>query len=160
MADTTRLAGSILQQRNREAELLYIGGEYAGAIYLWGYVAEGLLKAAFLRLLPHLTPRTEVPLHVLRAELQHAYSVGQPNEQLRNPNLHDVRDLIESIVRKRRQIGRDYSDDFVMSIRGQLDTIHESALVEMRYFPLRPSTDEAMHVRQAVEKLVDLYPDL
>lgn len=147
-------------QRRREAEVLFLAKERAGSIYLFGYVAEALLKAAFIRLRPHTRPSTPIPFHLLKSEYRSAYNLYRPPAWHGTLDLHSLNDLLDALSRKRRSLGRPYPVLLESRLRSWVRIISRQHKVEMRYYPVRPSTQEMAEVRGAIRELIDHYRDL
>src|SRR5437660_8473472 len=90
--------------RHREAIRLAVSGHRLGAIYLYGYVAEMLLKAAYFRLRgwgPH-TPITHSDMTAARSRAITAYHLAWLDR------LHDLTGWARLLAQGRRVLGRPF----------------------------------------------------
>jgi hypothetical protein len=91
-------------RRGNEAWILFQSEQRGGAIYLWGYVAECVLKSAWFRLIGH-TDDQRVTRQDFDFAKQQAHVLGMQWAG----NLHDLEAWSELIVRHRAVVGPRYN---------------------------------------------------
>lgn len=85
--------------RYREAQRLAVAGDRLAAIYLWGYAAEMLLKAAYFRLRGWL-PTQPITMTDIRDARNYAITTLQIAWP--QPNLHDLSRWRALLVEERK----------------------------------------------------------
>jgi hypothetical protein len=122
------------------------------AIYLYGYAAEMILKAAYFRNLRH-NPLAEIE----RAFLSRAMAAAKLRGMM-NGGLHDIAGWAEFLVWDKATLhapayGRDLSREIV----SKAAAIYENWRPEMRYRNTSPGAAVVTTVRSATEWLVKNY---
>src|SRR5437879_6241571 len=103
--------------RYREARRLAIAGDRLAAIYLWGYTAEMLLKAAYFRLRGWL-PTQAITLTDIRDARN--YAISNLHVSWPQPNLHDLSRWCELLIEQRKQQLAPYPWAFARSLNAQV----------------------------------------
>jgi len=119
------------------------GDRRMGAIYLFGYVAEILLKAAFYRAIG-LADTAPVGLGAIRA---HASWQGR--------NFHDIRALALLLVDHRRQTGAPFDPAFAGLLAMHAATVDANWNESLRYREISASDAEVVEVYRSVEWIRD-----
>lgn len=130
--------------RYREGQVLATSGELSGAIYLWGYVVEMILKAAYFK---SCCKSPTDP--IANADFQMARN-NASNYGITCLNLHDLNFWAELLVAHHVAIAIPYVPVF-----GQAIAIHAAEMkqqwdVVMRYHRTAPSNSDYQAARYAV----------
>jgi hypothetical protein len=140
--------------RYREARRLALAGDRLMAIYLWGYAAEMLLKAAYFRLRGWL-PTQPVTLADIKAARTHAIQIL--NLAWPQPNLHDLPRWRELLVEERKRLQVPYAGGFGRSLSARVTRIYLNWREHLRYRTNRPYRGEVASTFQAVTWLLGQY---
>ena len=134
------------ERRFEEGAVLEHGGHRTGAIHLWGYAAEMVLKAAFFELDGFPMRRTITRRDRRRAEQRAAQFGLAP---ARGP--HDVRMWAELLVAERLRRGRRYRrSGFGVEVVRRAARVAAVWAVELRYHPNRAYEFEVRRMRADV----------
>jgi HEPN domain-containing protein len=147
---TFRAAASL---RYNEARRLAIAGDRLAAIYLSGYAAEMLLKAAYFRL-EGRGPADPITLTDLGNAKKHAMTVlglSWPE------NLHDLRRWRDLLVEEHKQRGSAYAPAFVRSFSARVRQVYLNWREYLRYHANRPYQGEVNRTLQALQWLLSQY---
>jgi hypothetical protein len=134
-------------QRFWDALVLATGeaGHEAGAIYLFGYVAEMLLKTAYFRFIGVPVGQDIAP--VLRAVRNHSLWTGR--------NLHDLRSWIDFLIDIRQLQGQPLSPLTAGAIRQRVLAVDAHWRESLRYTPQAATVIELDETFAGVEWLRD-----
>lgn len=139
--------------RFREASRLAIGGDRLAAIYLAGYAAEMLLKAAYFRLVGW-DPTDSIDL----ADMQNARKYATTTLGSVWPgNLHDLTGWAALLVTERRKRRVEYLMPFARSLNARVKRVYLNWREVLRYHSNRPYEGEVTVVLQAVHWLLAHY---
>jgi hypothetical protein len=142
--------------RYDEGRRLALGGDRLAAIYLWGYAAEMLLKAAYFRLVGWL-PAQAITLH----DLHDAKNYAVHHLGLHWPTiLHDLSRWHELLVEERRLRLLPYAAAFARSLQARVRHIYLNWREHLRYRTNHPYRGEVGRVFQAVQWLLGQYRHL
>lgn len=141
------------RMRFGEATRLVASGDRLAGVYLCGYAAEMLLKAAYFRLSGKTPtdPITFSDIQDAKAEARGMYNVQWTG------NLHDVTKWGELLVEKRTVIGQPYSLDFARELNTLLVRIYLNWRENIRYHVNRPRPVEVYSTFQATKWLFVMY---
>ena len=143
--DTISKLEAAASRRFAEAQMLREHGQWGGAIYLYGYVAEARIQAAYYRLIK-FRPNTEITPDRRRLVLQ---SARQNKLMGRAP--HDIGGWAELLIhtRKQRKIGyqRELKDEIIRHAR----RLYARWCPALRYRTTVPTSDEISVVGEASE---------
>jgi hypothetical protein len=144
-------------QRYREGRRLALAGDRLTAIYLWGYTAEMLLKAAFFRLRGWLLTQA-----ITLADLYDAQLYAIQTLQLAWPekNLHELPRWRELLVEERKRVLNPYPWPFARRFSASVTRIYLNWREHLRYHPNRPYRGEVGDTFQAVSWLLGQYRHL
>lgn len=143
-------------QRYGEAARLVLAGDRLAAIYLSGYAAEMLLKAAFFRLAGR-TSKTPITLgEIKNVPKQHAQALGLPQPG----NLHDLVWWADLLAKRRQHLGVAYSTLFARAIMARAGRIYVNWRESLRYRANRPYPGEVAVTLSAVKWLIVQYRHL
>jgi hypothetical protein len=139
--------------RFRDAARLADAGHRLGAIYLYGYVAEMLLKAAYFR------GRGWGPDQpVAHSDLYQAKQLATSLHNLAWPgNLHDLGGWVRLLIRDRHVGGRSYPGPFRNRLVGRVNVIYRNWREGLRYHDMRPYAGEVDATQAAVSWLLAQY---
>jgi hypothetical protein len=140
--------------RYNEGRRLTIAGDRLAAIYLWGYTAEMLLKAAYFRLMLY-GPTTPITMVDLQAARTYALGLG-----LAFGNLHDLPGWRALLIEEHRIRGSPYKSSFARSITTRVGRIHQHWREHLRYRKNRPYLGEVNQTLQNVTWLLSEYRSL
>src|SRR5438128_990093 len=145
-----RLAASA---RYQEAYVLATHEHRLAAIYLWGYCAEMLLKAAYFRLQGwHLDqPISLSDLQQAKYYSTHALLFAWPG------NLHYLPGWKNLLAEERRRQGKRYSRSFERSLHAHVKRLALHWSEALRYYEVQPFQGEVNTCRQAVEWLIGQF---
>jgi hypothetical protein len=143
------------RQRSLDAITLEADGRRAGALYLWGYVAEMALKAAYFRALGFPDSRP-----ITRSDLRGGLSI-LPN-LAKNPPLHHLGLWAQALVVLRAGTpGLAYPDPtFGSLVTAKAQAIYGIWRETLRYHKNLPYPREMIQVREAAEWLLVQSLDL
>lgn len=128
-------------------------GRSTGAIYLFGYVAEMLVKAAYFRLDGHSRGQ-EISLH---NDLRRAVQRGKNEHQVIWPKahaMHSVRGWAELLILERVSRNQAFSGVFAQAIQHHSLVIEQHWSVVLRYRKNVAYRHEVERVRTATEWFV------
>lgn len=139
------------RMRFQEAQRLFLGGERLGAVYLSGYVAEMILKAAYFRLRGWLPsdPITLGHLHFARSYAQHTLRIVGPN------NLHDLTGWLNLLIAQRNQQQMAYPHRLHRGLSTRVHRIASNWRPDLRYHTNRPHAAEVRMTLQAAQWILD-----
>ena len=146
--DTVAHLESAAPRRFLEAQLLREKGQLTGAVYLYGYVAESRLAAAYFRLIGY-RPSTEITSEarrrVIAAAIHARFMTGTP---------HDVAGwaLLLVTTRKRRRAG--YNRQLRDNVVRQARALYARWRPSLRYRTIVP-TDAHWFIRESVMEIDD-----
>jgi hypothetical protein len=143
--------------RYNEGVRLAAADDRLAAIYLWGYAAEMLLKAAYFRLVGWL-PRQAVTMNDLKAARGyaiHALGIGWTTS-----NLHDLTKWAALLVEARRARGVPYPSGFSRAMTSRVGRIYLVWREYLRYRPNRPYRGEVWRTDEALRWLMEMYCSL
>lgn len=142
--------------RYREAQRLAIAGHRLAAVYLCGYAAEMLLKAAYFRLIGR-SPAQAITM----GDLNNAKSYAINHVGIHWPgNLHDIRRWEELLIQERRLRHVPFPAAFARSLTARVNLIYLNWREHLRYRINRPYRGEVAGVSQAVSWLAGQFPNL
>lgn len=133
------------QLRYNEAVRLSLAGDRLAAIYLAGYVAEMLLKAAYFRLAGWL-PDQPIGFQDLRAARNHA--VNDRAIIWPGMNLHHLAGWRDLLIEVRRSRNSSYKRRFQRTLIARVNAVVINWRPDLRYHTNRPRASE---VRVSVE---------
>jgi hypothetical protein len=138
--------------RYREGCRLAANGDRLIGIYLLGYAAEMLLKAAYFRL-ERLHVKAPIGPAQLRSARDKAVSWG-----ITAPvNYHDLSWWAQMLVESRQFLGRSYSYHFARQLLANVNRIYQNWREFLRYRTNRPFRGEVETVVRATTWLVGQY---
>jgi hypothetical protein len=142
--------------RLQEARRLASSGDRLTAVYLAGYAAEMLLKAAFFRLrgFTAATPINFVDVNQAKTHAKSKLGISW------NSNLHDLTRWSWLLIEERRSLGRPYSFPFARSLNARTKCIYLRWRETFRYHANRPYSGEVAILFRAADWLADWYPHL
>ena len=128
-----------------------------GAIYLFGYVAELVLKAAYFRLRPANALGTiAIPdMHNARNRATSHFHVHWPGT-----NLHFLPGWANLLVHERHLLGQPYAPPFATSLVAQVNRLTLLWTESIRYYYSRPVLAEVGVAHTAARWLVSHLPHL
>ena len=141
------------RDRLDEGNVLLNAGYNGGAVYLYGYTAEAILKAAWFRLLGH-TPTQAIT----RSDLLQAAALAS-GAGLNLGNFHNIAAWVRWLVLSRLQTVP-YVQPLQQNLLQQADLIHQYWTPEMRYQVVVIPLSEAQDVRDAATWVLGQYPNL
>jgi hypothetical protein len=139
--------------RFQEATQLALANHRLGAIYLGGYAAEMLLKAAYFRLAGWgLT--APITLGDVQAAKVHATNrLGLPWPG----NLHDLMSWASLLVEERKYRGMGYAVSFARTLVAQVKRLYLNWREQLRYRANRPYAGEVAAVLRSTQWLIGQY---
>jgi hypothetical protein len=137
------------RQRYNEAESLATSGNRLGAIYLCGYAAEMILKAAYFRLKGWL-PNAPIALINLQNARSHAIVVLGLTW---SGNLHDLTGWCDLLIHERHRLGFPYPTIFRQGLSSRVRQLMDNWRPELRYHTNRPFVGEVRKTLGAVRWL-------
>lgn len=140
--------------RYQEARRLALTGDRLMAIYLWGYAAEMLLKAAYFRLRGWL-PAQPITMTDLRDARN--YAITTLHLAWPQPNLHDLSRWRELLVEERKNQSAPYSASFARSLSARVTRVYLNWREHLRYRTNRPYAGEVAATFQSVTWLLGQY---
>jgi hypothetical protein len=143
-------------ERYRDAVALSLAGRRTGAIHLYGYVVEMLLKAAYFRVL-RFGDTTPVDLPAMRAAVgDNPASVARTLGLAGTRNLHDIGAWAELLVAFRTTHGPVYPDvRFGVVLIDRVGVVRERWSETIRYHKNTAYEHELERVESACRWLVD-----
>lgn len=142
--------------RYRDADALFEAGRRLGAIYLYGYTAEMLLKAAYFRLAGR-APDDPIERSHLDAAKRHATrNLGLTW----TGNFHDLGAWVDLLVHERRSRGAPHPPAVARELPSRVYTLYANWRESIRYDTARPSAREAAETRGSAAWLLRRYPEL
>lgn len=141
------------RQRFDDALALAAAGRRTGAIYLWGYAAEMLLKAAYFSAIG----MAETAPISWPTEIQPAINRGRNVFLIAWPvsgQGHNVRAWSELLVAERVSLGISYSPDFAVHVQREGQRIGSLWSETLRYHKNVAYLYEMTQVREATEWLM------
>jgi hypothetical protein len=142
--------------RYHEGRSLIATGHRLAGIYLWGYAAEMLLKAAYFRLLGWL-PNQSITIADLAKAKKDATSVFK----LTWPgSLHDLGSWGELLVEERKLRGVPYPGPFARRLRAQVKALFLNWRETLRYRINRPFKGEVERCHESLRWLQGQYRHL
>jgi hypothetical protein len=141
--------------RYREACCLAINEERLGALYLSGYSAEMLLKAAYFRL---ISKGLDDP--ITRTDFDAARTTAVKLGILRGRNLHDLRWWQDLLIQFRGTTSRPFQPTFARELASKVQSIDQNWIETLRYRTNRPSKVELCGAMEAVQWLIGRYRHL
>jgi hypothetical protein len=155
-ADTISEFLSAAQQRFDEADVLRAAGFHGGAIYLYGYVAEMILKAACYRVWG-LGPNDPVEDNRSIMEDWIAEHVLNKTRRVRP---HELGPWARWLVVTRASFqGPPYNQQFSLDLGANTNAVEQIWLPSMRYHPLPWGAPESTDVRTAAQWFLSQYPN-
>lgn len=131
-------------------------GREAGAIYLFGYVAELLLKTAYSRAVGKLP--TERPYDFLSGDVTASGFIWQGAKSAKGlPVLHSLKGLAEFLIDTR---GYDLDTGVATEPRRRIDIVEQHWDVSMRYADFPATQAEMSEVYASIDWLRTNYDDL
>jgi hypothetical protein len=142
-------------QRYREAEVLLANGFNTGSVYLDGYVAELVLKAAGYQVLGHGL-RVPIPSMIRSAvEFMMKMDIQKPAGQ------HDILTWAKWLVfSKPRVTGTAYPQQFGLDVEANAQVIDQFWHPNMRYRELVIAPADAQAVHAAAGWLLNQFPNM
>ena len=135
------------EDRLREGQFLVANGFPAAGVYLMGYVAETLLKTAYVRI---AHPRAR-PGYNLGASLREARVVGDVLlPYIDADSFHSIRYWAMLVEAVRRGQGREMPDALRLPFEAHTEYLHRYWKVDMRYLPADVLPSEAVQYEQSV----------
>jgi len=141
--------------RYGEARRLETEGYRLGAIYLFGYSAEMLLKAAYFRVRGFAANATITLQHLVDAR-QQARSAGL----VWTGNLHDLSGWARLLTHERETRGSPYTSRYGNQLLSQVNSISQHWREWLRYHDMTPYAGEVVTVRSAATWLFTQYPHM
>jgi hypothetical protein len=141
--------------RYSEAERLANAGDRLAGVYLCGYAAEMLLKAAFFRL-QGKQPNDPITIHDLRIAMQQAQSMYQKKWH----NLHDLGGWAALLTDERRRLGIAYPPRLSRVLNAQVKRIQQNWREDLRYHSNRPYLGEMRATFEGVAWLSSQFHSL
>jgi hypothetical protein len=139
--------------RYHEARRLAVLGDRLAAIYLWGYAAEMLLKAAYFRLIGRAPTQPITVSDLLTAKQYAKNQLGL----VWHGNLHDLSRWRDLLVEERRLRNLAYPFAFARTLNARVKQISLNWREHLRYRTNRPYQGEVARVFQAVRWLIGEY---
>jgi hypothetical protein len=135
--------------RNQDAQQLNVAAHHAAAVYLWGYVAEMTLKAAWFQLIGFRPdqPITVRDMHSARG-LAGQYGISWPG------NLHALDAWARLLVEHRIRLGSGYSPRFCNEVLVHSRRVYARWRETLRYKKNRAYPAEARTVAQSAQWLL------
>lgn len=117
-----------------------------GSVYLWGYVAEMLLKGAYFRLVGFGDNDViqVADMYVARNRALNVFGVSWPG------NLHDLSGWSALLIEEHDLLGRPLRADLRMNLNAHISRVNVNWREDLRYHPNRPSRREFERVLDAV----------
>jgi hypothetical protein len=142
--------------RYDEARGLATTGHALASVYLFGYSAEMLLKAACFRLRGK-NPTDRITMPELQAMKAHAKTIlGLPWPG----NLHDLTCWRNVLIEERKRLGHPYHPAVARSLVTHVDFIYANWREDLRYRTNRPYSSELSGTYQAVTWIMGQYRNL
>lgn len=152
--DTIRQFRAAARIRNEDAWQLAREGRRAAAVYLWGYVAEMTVKAAWFALNGFTLDRPITPrdLNTAVALAQGAYGIAWPHQG----RLHAISHWAELLIRHRIGLGQPYADAaFAATLLNHTRRVYDRWRETLRYKKNQPYVFEVRAVAESVAWLLD-----
>lgn len=147
--DSVDLYRKAASQRFLDAATLANHGRRLGAIYLFGYCVEMLLKAAFFRLQGTAAGQA---IHLYEARTKaREWGLEPPTDR------HDLRWWNRLVIAAREAMGRPFSPREASSLTRRVDTVARNWHVVLRYRVNRPSEQELWEVQEAARRILLQY---
>ncbi len=144
------------EQRYLEGErLLLTEDTRAGGIYLLGYVAEMVMKAAYFRFTGAESEDRVLWLIEGKEFKDVARQVGSPSE-----HNHSIEFWLEALLNERKRKNRTLPRHLQMTLQTYVQTIHNGWSVEMRYLALQFSGTEWREYQTAIQWLKNRHQTL
>ena len=127
-----------------------------GAIYLFGYVAEMVLKAAYFRLCPTADPSGEIgvsDMHAARTRATNHFGVLWPGT-----NLHYLPGWVHLLTLERQAAGRPYPQQFAIAVQSNTSDIALLWQEVIRYYDSSPSLAEIGAAHASARWLITQFP--
>jgi len=134
--------------RFQEATRLAIAGDRLSAIYLAGYAAEMLLKAAYFRLTGWSSSQA-----FGKADLNAAQKHAKSMNVVWAGHLHDLTGWSALLIAERHRAGVPYPRSFANALQANSKKIYLNWREFLRYHPNRPFAGEVSTVLQASQWL-------
>jgi hypothetical protein len=139
--------------RYKEARRLVLAGDRLAGIYLGGYAAEMLLKAAYFRLAGWATT-DPITLTDIGQARQHAISVLGLHWPT---NLHDLLRWRDLLIEERKRQGIPYALAFTRGFSARVRHIYLNWREHLRYWSNRPYSGEANRTLAGLQWLLGQY---
>lgn len=153
---TVRAFRAAAGARFREGVKLAVADRPLGAVYLFGYAAEMLLKAAYFRL-AEWAANEEIALDHVGDARRHAVQ----NLEVRwAGNLHDLGAWAELLIRDRTRRGQPYPRPFSRRLRARVSRLYANWRESLRYHDARPFAGELASIRESAAWLLTRFQDL
>lgn len=153
--ETVRRFRAAAALRYREACCLAANGERLGALYLTGYAAEMVLKAAYFRLIGKGLDDPIEPNDRDRAGTT-AARLGI----LRQRNFHDLRWWVDLLIQSKGLTNRPFPSGFARRLASQVQSIDQNWNETLRYRTNRPREGELYGALNAAQWLLRQYRNL
>lgn len=150
--DTIRGFRAASTQRFREAHALATCDQRLGSLYLLGYCAEMLIKAAYFR---HTGKAPVDPIG--RLDFDGARTQASHLGVAKGRNLHDVRWWTELLLQSRRSSGDPHPLHFAVQLAKFARAVDQNWRETLRYRTNRPSRKELEAATEAVQWLIRNY---
>lgn len=138
------------RQRYDDGLSLAASGRRTGAVYLWGYSAEMLIKAAYfsaIRVPPTYTITLIGDLYPAMERGRAVFSIAWP----RAGRGHNIQAWAELLVLERIHRGIGYARPFALQVQRQATRIYQLWSETLRYHKNVAYVHEVVQVRRAVE---------
>jgi hypothetical protein len=137
--------------RDKDAERLLIGGNLSGAVYLWGYVAEMTLKAAWFKLIGF--PDSQI---ISRKDLEAARKFATQSNISWPSNFHALDSWANLIIYYRISQGKIYSEpSFSNRVLANSARVYARWRETLRYKKNIPYLSEALIVGDSARWLLN-----
>ena len=152
--DSIREFRAAARIRNEDAWQLALAQRAAAAVYLWGYVAEMILKAAWFDLEGRLRRDDPITFGDLRRAVDLATNAHQVSWPVQG-RYHAVSCWAQLLTKHRMVIGKPYPDpDFASEVERHSCRVYDRWRESMRYKQNRPYPSEVRAVSDSVEWLL------
>ncbi|MBN9122267.1 MAG: hypothetical protein J0I06_24525 [Planctomycetes bacterium] len=141
--------------RYREAVQLEVGGHRLAAVYLFGYAAEMLLKAAYFRLAGWAPAAIITHAHLNAAK---ATAIGYGLTWA--GNLHDLTGWSRFLIHERVVRGQAFGALFRNQLQSRVNQLYRHWREWLRYHDMMPYRGEVAGARAAANWLLTQYPRL
>ncbi len=152
--DTVRKLEGAVPWRLQDAEVLRDAGRRLAAIYLYGYVVEMLVGAAYFRLIEYGLD-TDITSRARKLAEKQARQ-----EKLMSNEPHDLSGWAKLLIVTRQRRSTGFSQSLAMQLRSHADIVYDRWRPSLRYRTLVPTPNDISSVRHSTNWFEQQYGSL